>query len=141
MDLISIFRNLYSAGTCIFKFTRSKMHHLGIVKIDVFYQSNITSRMSAADQKISCPLIVSALSRTAHAGKVAPDNMRTVSLIVSAMNKNSGCTMRPNLCTGPLLCEFIKRRRRSYINPLSKSDKIKYVNRDMVTKIAAKLTF
>jgi len=76
MDLISIVQNLYSAGTCLFKFTHSKM---GTVKIDVCYQSDITSRISAADQKISCPLSVSALSRTAHAGKVAPDNMTIVS--------------------------------------------------------------
>ena len=80
MDLISNARNLYSAGTCLFKFTRGKMHHLGTVKIDVFfYQSGITSRISAADQKISCPLPVSALSRAAHAGNVAPDNMTLVS--------------------------------------------------------------
>jgi hypothetical protein len=51
-----------------------------LLKIDVCYQSDITSRISTADQKISCSLTVSALSRTAHAGKVAPDNMRTVSL-------------------------------------------------------------
>ena len=80
MDLISIVRNFYSAVTCIFKFTRSKMHHMGNVKVDVCYQSEITSRISTSDQKITCPLTVSALSRTAHAGKVAPDNMRTVSL-------------------------------------------------------------
>jgi hypothetical protein len=76
---ISIVQNSYPAGTFISKFTYSKLHHLGTVKIGICYQSNITSRISTAGQKISCPLTVSTLSRTAHAGKVAPDNTRTVS--------------------------------------------------------------